>query len=268
MTEALLSTTSLTNPCERFGIKHLSASHLNKAQASLAAWFVSYIEKYYEPTNAAMARGTCVEHGVGAALKAAAEDEFIDIGEFALEAAIKEFNKKTALGVDQEKRDKELKAIPGYVEQTLEAMKPYGTPSGYQEKISIELEGVPVPIIGYTDFTFDDVGKIPDLKTTGRLPSAIPAPHKRQGAIYQAAKSNHAIEFMYATPKKHAVYTLEPEDAKQSLEEVRQIAMRLVRFMDQFETKEEMAKVIIPDYDSFYFNGAGFRAKAREVFGY
>ena len=248
------------NSFERFKIKRLSASHLNKAQASLGAWYLSYIEKYQEPTNAAMARGSAVEHGLQCWL----EDEFAE----PLEEATKDFNKRTALGCTQESRDKELKNFPGYIEQGMEALKEYGPASDYQERVEIELDGIPIPCMGYTDFTFADVGKVPDLKTTMRMPSAISAPHIRQGAIYKAAKSNHAIEFMYVTPKKHAVYELSVDEAKHGLEECTQIATRLMHFMDQFETKEEMAKVIIPDFDSFYFNGAGFRAKAREVFGY
>lgn len=249
------------NSFERFGIEHLSASHLNKAQANLAAWFVSYIEKYREPTNAAMARGNSIEQGLEAWLQ---DRDFAE----PLVEATKEFNKRTAMGCTEESRQKELANFPGYIEQGQIALKDYGEASGYQEKVSIELDGIPVPVIGYTDFTFDAEGKIPDLKTTMRMPSQISAPHIRQGAIYQAAKSNHAIEFMYVTPKKHAVYTLDADAAKHGLEECRQIATRLMAFMDKFETKEEMAAVIIPDYDSFYFNGSGMRAKAKDVFGY
>lgn len=248
------------NSFERFKIKHLSPSNLNKASACLGAWVISYIYKFREPTNVNMARGSAVEHGVQMGL----EDEFLD----SLEEAIKEFNKLTAMGCPQEARKTELEKFPGYVEQTIAGLENYGDPTGYQEKVSIELEGVPIPIIGYTDFTCGNDGAIVDLKTSKQVPGRITAGHRRQMAVYQHANSNQSIDVLYASPKKHAIYTLTAEEAKNSLEEIRQTAMRLEKLLDNFETKEELAAVVIPDYDSFYFNGMEIRAKAKDIFGY
>lgn len=250
----------IMNSFERFGIKHLSPSSLNKAQGCLGAWIVSYLFKIYDNAGLNAARGICVEHGVQSCL----EDEFLD----ALEEATKKFNSTTAMGFPQDQRKKHLDEFPGFIEQTLEGLKNYAEPTGYQEKVVINLDNVPVPILGFTDFTFDDDGKVVDLKTTKAIPGKMSAPHKRQMAVYQHAKSNHSIDVLYASPKKHAIYTLQPDEAKKSLEEIRQIAMRLERFLDKFETKEEVANAVIPDYDMFYFSGAAFRAKAKEIFGY
>ena len=248
------------NSFERFEIKHLSPSNLNKAIASPGSWVISYIYKFREPTNVSMARGSAVEHGVQMGL----EDEFLD----PLEQAIKEFNKLTALGCTKESRQEELKKFPGYVEQTIAGLENYGQPTGYQEKVSIELDGVPIPIIGFTDFTCGNDGAIIDLKTTGAVPGKIKADHRRQMAVYQHANSNQSIDVLYASSKKHEIYTLTSDESKKALEEIRQTAIRLEKLLDKFETKEDLAAAIIPNYDSFYFNGTEMRAKAKDIFGY
>ena len=138
------------------------------------------------------------------------------------------------------------------------------TLEGFQRRIEVEVPGCPIPVIGYTDFDFEDV--IVDLKTTTRLPSAISAAHRRQGAIYSRASGNRGVDFIYLTPKKAARYQLENSD--QDWLEVCETAHRLLRFLDKFETREEVASVVIPNFDTFWWSSPSTREKAREVFGY
>ena len=217
-----------------------------------------YLFKIYDPTNAGMERGKAVEHGcyighVGS--------EFDD----PIEEAVRAFNKATALGVNGEARDRERANIPLMVQQYLDLFDGnLPTLEGFQRRIEVEVPGCPIPVIGYTDFDFEDV--IVDLKTTTRLPSAISAAHRRQGAIYSRASGNRGVDFIYLTPKKAARYQLENSD--QDWLEVCQTAHRLLRFLDKFETREEVASVVIPNFDTFYWSSSSTREKAREVFGY
>lgn len=247
----------MKNNFETHGIDHLSASSTNLASDSFALWAMRYLFNFREPTNAPMARGHAVEHGIYKGLS----DEFC---EPEMEA-LTEFNRKTALGVNGDARAKEAENIPLMVEQGLIALGGL-TPTGYQQKIKIELDDVPVPIIGYTDLNFDKDGHTDDIKSTTRMPSAIPAGHRRQGAIYQKALGNQAIRFVYVTPKKNAVYTL--EDCGRDLEQVRQTAIRLNNFLGLSNDIEELASLVIPNFDTFYFNTPATREKAREIYGY
>ena len=243
---------------KRFGLRHFSHSSLDLARNDLGLWVLRYLFKVYDPGNAAMERGKAVEHGcyvghVGS--------EFDD----PIEEALREYNKATALGVAGEARDRERENIPLMVQQYIDLFDGnLPTLEGFQRRIEVEIPGCPVPVIGYTDFDFEDV--IVDLKTTTRLPSAISAAHRRQGAIYSRASGNRGVDFIYLTPKKAARYQLENSD--QDWLEVCETAHRLLRFLDKFETREELAAAVIPNFDTFYWSSASTREKAREVFGY
>ena len=47
--------------------------------------------------------------------------------------------------------------IAGYVEHGLGELRQYGIPTAYQDRVEIRLEDVPVPVIGYLDWRFDDM---------------------------------------------------------------------------------------------------------------
>ena len=51
----------------------------------------------------------------------------------------------------------------------------------YQEKVEVQLEDLPVPILGYIDFRFKDT--IVDLKTTTRMPSKPTEAQKKTDGI-------------------------------------------------------------------------------------
>lgn len=243
---------------KRFGLRHFSHSSLDLARNDLGLWVLRYLFKVYDPGNAAMERGKAVEHGCYVGHTGSEFDDPI-------EEAVREFNKATALGVAGEARDRERANIPLMVQQYLDLFDGnLPTLEGFQRRIEVEVPGCPIPVIGYTDFDFEDV--IVDLKTTTRLPSAISAAHRRQGAIYSRASGNRGVDFIYLTPKKAARYQLENSD--QDWLEVCETAHRLLRFLDKFETREEVASVVIPNFDTFYWSSTSTREKAREVFGY
>ena len=244
--------------CKRFGLKHLSHSNLDLARNDLGLWVLRYLYKVYDPGNAAMERGKAAEHGCWVAH---------DGGEFddPVEEAVKEFNKATALGVNGEARDRERENVKAMVAQYV-AFFDGELPKleGYQRRVEVEIPGIPIACMGYTDFDFAEA--VVDLKTTTRLPSAISSAHRRQGSIYQRASGNRGVDFLYVTPKKAARYPLENSD--QDWLEVCETAHRLMRFLDKFQTREEAAAVVIPNFDTFYWSSPATREKAREIFGY
>ena len=258
MTAEPLPASTIEEIAKRFGLRHFSHSSLDLARNDLGLWVLRYLFKVYDPGNAAMERGKAVEHGCYIGHTGSEFDDPI-------EEAVREFNKATALGVAGEARDRERENIPLMVQQYLDLFDGnLPTLEGFQRRIEVEVPGCPIPVIGYTDFDFEDV--IVDLKTTTRLPSAISAAHRRQGAIYSRASGNRGVDFIYLTPRKAARYQLENSD--QDWLEVCETAHRVLRFLDKFETCEEVASVVIPNFDTFYWSSPSTREKAREVFGY
>jgi len=240
------------------GIRHLSHSSIDLARVDVGLWVLRYLFSVRDPANAAMARGIAVEHGCEVAHIGGEFDDPV-------EEALKEFNKRTALGVSGEAREKERANIQPMVEQYI-ALFDGKLPKleGYQRRVEIEIPGLDVPCIGFTDFDFEDA--VIDLKTTTRLPSAISAAHRRQGSIYQRASGNRAVDFIYVTPKRSVRHRL--TDSDQDWLEVCETAKRLNTFLGNFDSKEEIAAAVIPNFDHFYWSSPQTRARAKEIFGY
>jgi len=139
----------------------------------------------------------------------------------------------------------------------LEALADYGKPEfpeDGQEKISITAKGddYEIPVIGFLDLVFPDAGLVIDLKTTGRCPSVMSAEHQLQRAIYQKAKGNQAVKFLYVTPKKTAL--LEDGDPNELLSKAKTQITRMERFL-RSGTRYDIAGVIPVNPNSFYWHG-------------
>lgn len=255
------------NGFELHGIKHLSASSCNSYVANQALWVLEKLYKTGYSASPAALRGNASEDGVTHGLRN--PDASI---EECVEVALDVYDEKRGLNAT-EAWYRERKLVPGYVEQALKELRPYGAFSKAQGRVKIELEGVPVPLIGFTDYVFEDHGLIVDLKTTARLPSKISDAHMRQGAIYSAAHSNFGMRFCYTKPApgkdgiSSRVYEMDAAQVKQSLAELTHIATRMERFLSLSKDREELAALVVPDYSQFFWNDDN-RAAARAVFGF
>lgn len=239
------------------GIEHVSASSLNLWAAEPALWVMERLLKMRSPVGPTAHVGTAVERGVEHAL-------------------LHPDRRAEAVGVAQARYDElcsdatAREKIAGMVEQALGQLAAYGTPDvpddDRQHRVEIALDGVPVPCVGYTDFVFHDHGIVVDLKTSSTLTSAIKVSHARQGAVYARAFSNYGMRFCYATPKKSAVYQL--ENAADHLAALANIARRLDRFLATSKDAHELAAIVCPDYDSFYWSDPQARANGLRVYGF
>jgi len=246
----------------RHGFAHLSPSSINQFAGSPAAFLVERLFGVRGRGSCAMYRGTAAEHGIEAGLF----DPALPVAECQA-LAIKEYDRLSALSGDP-KRESERDAIPGIVQVGLAELRAYGIPDrpehGRQHKVSLELPGVPVPVIGFLDFVWSAHGIVVDLKTQLRLSSAISTAHARQGSLYAAA-TNYETRFAYTTPKKVGVYRL--EDHQRHLEALRRIALTIDKFLDLSSDPYELAAYVVPDVDQFWFSDPGVRAKALAVWG-
>jgi len=248
----------MTSAFERHGLDHLSASSCNLFAAEPALWVMEKLLGKKGKVGAAAHRGTSAELGIGAGLTGKTDDEAIAI-------ANTEFARLSALTTDPN-REKEGTAVAGIVRQGLLALRAYGTPSSIQRRIEWHPDELAVPFIGFIDFEWAEFGIILDLKTQLRLSSQIARNHARQGALYGAATSDNAdVRLAYVTPQKSAIYRL--ENAREHANSLLRIAQTIGRFLAMSSDPQELAGIVSPDIDSFYWNDPDTRRAAFEVYG-
>lgn len=249
----------MDNPFSRHGFEHLSPSTLNTWAHQPALVVLEKIFQKRGSVGPAAFRGTASEAGIVAGLM----DPGMALAD-CVRIALVEFDRLAAFSTDP-RREKERGAIPGIVEQGLIALRPYGIPSAIQGKIVHNFHSLPVPILGYYDLIYHDLGMIIDIKTSLRLASEISDDHARQVSFYL---HNTALEgrVAYITPQKHAVYRVENPVA--GMNELLNIAHRMMRTLSVSDDPKEIAAMMVPDLSSFYYSDDATRAAARELFGF
>lgn len=248
----------LDNPFQRFGISHLSPSTANLFAKAPASFVLTKIFGFRGQVGATAFRGTAVESGVAHGLMTGASvPECIDV-------ARKEFARLSAFSTDP-KKEIEQDNIPDMVKIGLDELRPYGKPTSAQGAVRVQVDGLSVPIIGYYDFMWADHGIIVDLKTSSRLSSKVEAAHARQVSLYSHAMKNDDARICYVTPKKSAVYKV--ENLESHFGALVKISMAMQSFLSKAQTKEEVASMIAPDIDSFYYNDPLQRQRAFEIWG-
>ena len=239
------------NGFEKYGLKHTSPSQINMFADCAAAWAARYVYNCSGSFGVAAQVGVLVEKVVYQTLIGRDFDE-------ACQEACSKFAKDNALNPNEKQRDRIHDIVP-MARQAVDELKPYGVPehdpiTHKQRKIELlcKGEGWEIPVIGYLDFVFPEHGLVVDLKTTLRAPSAMSSAHLRQGAVYKKAMGNHAVKFLYVTPKKYVWHEVENEDS--ILGGIKNILTRqekLLRNMDKHQLKDSVPV----NAASFYWNG-------------
>lgn len=247
------------NGFEKHGIKHLSASSINLWTNAPDVWVAQYLFNKRSPLSAAAMRGICTEDAVVAVLTGDSE-----VAE-AVKAAHDKFDKTFMVG--NEKTTKERNMIEPCMALAIDQLKEYGKPEfpdEGQQKVSItaKTDDYEIPVIGYLDFVYPEHGVIVDLKTTGRMPSTMSPEHQLQRAIYQKARGNQTVKFLYVTPKKTSM--LEDGDPTELLNYAKKQISRLEKFL-RAGTKNDIKEVIPVNPNSFYWNG--FEDVRDELYG-
>ena len=238
------------NGFEKHGIDHLSASSLNLWSNAPDVWVMQYMHGMRTPMGPAPWRGICVEDAVVATLQGGSEQD-------AIKASLEKFDKRFLIGDDKTTKERDL--IEPMIQLAVEELKEFGTPAfpedGGQEKISITAkgDGWEIPVIGYLDLVFPQHGVVIDLKTTTRVPSSMSAEHRLQRAIYQKAKGNMGVKFLYCSAKKSAM--LEDGDVVETLAKAKKQIGRIEAFLRHCD--KDTARAIVPHSpESFYWRGS------------
>jgi len=211
------------NPFEHFGIEHLSASSINLFIQDVPLFIVRYLAKHRSPTNPAMVRGTVIDHCIGNKTSILeAQKEF---------KKIMNYEKKQGNVFDKEKADTEYNNLQRYLEIGIPFYEKLGEPVSYQERVELQYDDLPIPIIGFVDMEYKDC--IRDIKTTAKRPSTLLPPVQRQLAIYATSlEKNFAYaDYLYVTKTKAEVITLECDDIDMRLNEVYRVASAMMNLL-------------------------------------
>lgn len=229
-------------PFERHNIKHLSPSSLRLYREEPAAWVVRYLMGVKDEMGASAWRGRAVEAGCDRLL--------FQEGDGPAHDAMHDEFEKSAQGVADDKTVKERADLVAYLAQcrlSFKEMK-WPTPLTRQTKISIELPGVEVPLIGFADWTWSDFGV--DLKTTQRMPSAAKPEHIEQVACYMEA-TGKPFSLLYVTPKKWALYPVTEHEARDAMVRVRRGAAAVRALLDRCRNSGDALSIFSPDMSSW-----------------
>lgn len=210
---------------DRHGIRHLSPSALALWKSDPALYVGKYMLRWSDDAGPNAWLGNAVEAGLTAWLYKR------DIA-IAKEAADREWLNKSQGDVSEDVEAVKARIMPMLC-MAIEATRGINdAPTSSQAKVECWLDGIPVPIIGYTDLEWAD--SIVDLKTTKAMPSTPRADHVTQMAVYWRGRDRaKSCSLLYVTDKKHAVYRLEPEDMERALDDLRATARTLMRFLSR-----------------------------------
>jgi hypothetical protein len=248
-----------TSSFERHGIAHLSPSSLNLFAAQPAMWVMEKLLKRRGQVGCAAHRGTAAEAGIvhGLLQPDAAIEDCQAVG-------LLEFDRVAALSGDP-KRQKERDAVSPIVATGIATLRKAGIPDEVQVKVCHRLADVPVPVLGYLDIGWSKIGLRVDIKSQLAVSTTMKAGHARQIALY-VHDTNYVGKIAYVGPSKINVLTL--ADPRAEIEALRQIALRLERFLAITNDPEMLAGIVVPDFEAFWWNDPTTRAMGREVFGF
>lgn len=230
----------MSNPFERFGIKHLSPSSLNLFQASPALWAGRYMFGWKDDAGPAAKRGTAVEAGLDVWLWERNPEK-------ALGAALDNFALNTQ-GVAEADYEKERGYIVPMLTQAISALESAPTPLARQVKIECWFDGLSVPVIGYIDYLWPD--RLRDLKTTLRVPSELKGDHARQVSLYWKVKQLPA-SILYVSDKKPSELDLKEDEAQRHLWDMQRCADTLQHVLSRVEDRNDFIRFYVPDFDNF-----------------
>ena len=232
------------NPFKAHGINYLSPSSINTYINDTSLWVARYLFKIKSSSGASAVRGIATEFVLADKYEKGVFDyNLLDVKFMSLcaESGIDLGDIKTA------KEKKLLKDFGTIIDENFN----YKDLEAYQEKVEVQIEDMPVPIMGYIDFRFK--GKIVDLKTSTRMPTRPTEAQKRQMALYSMAYPDSSVDLFFATPKEYKTFTL--KNLTLYKKQLRKVALSIQKFLSISDDKHELASLMYPNLDSWLWSG-------------
>ena len=232
------------NPFAVHGINYLSPSSINTYINDNALWVARYLFGVKSSSGASAVRGIATE----AALANKYEKKTFDFNY--LDMHFMSLCAESGIDLGDVKTAKEKKLLEGFG-KVIDENFDYDNLEAYQEKVSVQIDDLPVPIIGYIDFRFAD--KIVDLKTTTRMPTRPTEAQKRQMALYSMAYPKSSVDLFFASPKEHKKFTL--KNLSTYKKQLTKVAFGIQKFLSISNDRHEIASLTYPNLDSWLWTG-------------
>ena len=232
------------NPFAVHGINYLSPSSINTYINDNALWVARYLFGVKSSSGASAVRGIATE----AALADKYEKKTFDFNY--LDMHFMSLCAESGIDLGDTKTAKEKKLLEGFG-KVIDENFDYENLEAYQEKVSVQIDDLPVPIIGYIDFRFAD--KIVDLKTTTRMPTRPTEAQKRQMALYSMAYPKSSVDLFFASPKEHKKFTL--KNLSVYKKQLVKVALGIQKFLSVSDDKHEIDSLTYPNLDSWLWTG-------------
>lgn len=236
----------MTNdPFARHGITHISPSSLRVFRDNLAVWVGRYMLRVNDEAGPKAWRGQAVEAGLDHVLFSGGTEEE------ARRSMERAWDIK-AMGLASDEVMKEYNQLPDFLTQAVAAFKDKGMPLTRQRRVEITLEGIEVPLTGFTDYTYANPAHGYDLKTTHRIPSAATPEHVEQMSAYMMA-TGMPFTLVYVSTKRWIAYEVTPQMADEGYERLIEGARAMRAFLGKVDDARDALSMIAPDYNNFYF---------------
>mgnify|MGYP003133205312 CR=1 FL=1 len=232
------------NPFKAHSINYLSPSSINTYISDPSMWVAKYLFGVKSAGGASAMRGIAEEFVLAEKLEKGTFDFNL------LETKFMSLCVDASLDLGDIKVEKERNALNKYGTILDENFK-YDNLKDYQEKVEVQIDDLPVPIMGYIDFRFE--GKIVDLKTSSRMPTRPTEAQKRQMALYSMAYPKDSVDLFFVTPKEYKVFTL--KNLTEYKKQLKKVAFGIQKFLSISDDKHELASFVFPNFDSWMWSG-------------
>ena len=244
----------------------LSFSHINEFAFQRDRWALRRIFGYEFPSSAALARGKAVESGLNMWLNGIDKQEAIVKMENEFDANCKLFD-------DPKTSEERYNLIPLF-EEGVEAFSQFSFKWNlldFQKKVELDIHGV--PLIGYTDFHFEDKQTKEDfyidLKTTKRKPSGLSMSHAMQQSIYQrGTNANQKLWYLIANKSGAKFESIGLTDYDSPMKVCEHIIQVMGKYLESVNSKEDVKNSIIPNPDDWIWRDTAVLKARKEVWGY
>lgn len=264
----------MTNdPFSVHGVEYLSATSINKFRKDPAKWLVNvagYVDRIFSPP---MSFGIAMEDGItkGVTEPDCSIEDCISAANRSYEKIYDDINDNKAYDYSFEKCHERRERTANLLKEIVPLYRKFGIPTDTQKKVTLELDVIPIPIIGYVDYLYDDA--VRDLKTTGVKPF-IRSDYQRQLTIYEyATGKDPMLDFVYSLKTKQTLISMPVQNTASTMNEIKRICVKMMRLLSLADNISEVAYLscIEPDITNEDFTrtwGANEIVGAKELFMY
>ncbi len=210
---------------EKYGIKYLSPSAINKFRKNPAKWLVN-IAGYRDPIfSPAMTYGIAIEQGITMGVMTSASiNDCIDSAMNEYDRIYKKIEDEKAKYDFAKCLEKQI-TVGEVLEKIIPMYRQFGKPIACQEWVEIYLD-LPIPFKGIVDLLYED--SVRDLKTTGIMPKAVKTDYQNQLSIYSLATSKKPyVDYVYVTKYKRELISFDVPNVEENIKNARRIAMKM-----------------------------------------